>query len=178
MCRSNVQRRPACGNHSGLIVKTIPGCCENRSPSRRNHLSPSARNPVHLRPGTFFTFTPESRSPCPGIRRLARFRRSLFSGVCQRRHRAEQVYLYGKARQSVGRAKSVKEIGFSAICGERKQTPRFDVSRWNYDVARESMGGHLLLGVQEVPGSNPGGPTSGCFVRTGHIGNRLFLRHR
>ena len=49
-------------------MKTIPGCCENRSPSPRNHCSPSARNPVRLHPGTFFTFTPESRSPSPGIR--------------------------------------------------------------------------------------------------------------
>jgi hypothetical protein len=27
-------------------------------------------------------------------------------------------------------------------------------------------------------GSNPGGPTINSFVRTGHIGNTLFLRHR
>ncbi len=35
-------------------------------------------------------------------------------------------------RNSDDRAKNVKEIGLSAICGERKQMPRFDVSRWNY----------------------------------------------
>jgi hypothetical protein len=68
LCRSNVQRRVACGNHSGLIVKTIPGKAKNRSPSRWNRRSPSARNLVHLRPGTLFTFTPESRSPSSGIR--------------------------------------------------------------------------------------------------------------
>ncbi len=44
------------------------GLRENRSPSRWNRRSRSARNPVHLQPGTLFTFTPESRSPCPGIR--------------------------------------------------------------------------------------------------------------
>ena len=41
---------------------------QNRSPSRRNHCSPSARNRVRLHPGIVFTFTPESCSPCPGIR--------------------------------------------------------------------------------------------------------------
>jgi len=50
--------------------KRFRGSAKNRSPSRRNRRSPSARNPVHLRPGTLFTFTPESRSPCPGIRTL------------------------------------------------------------------------------------------------------------
>jgi hypothetical protein len=50
------------------IVKAIPGSGENRSPSRRNRCSPSARNPVRLHPGTLFTFTPESFSPSPGIR--------------------------------------------------------------------------------------------------------------
>ena len=50
------------------IVKAIPGAGENRSPSHRNHCSPSARNSVRLHPGTLFTFTPESRSTSPGIR--------------------------------------------------------------------------------------------------------------
>jgi hypothetical protein len=50
------------------IVKAIPGSGENRSPSRRNRCSPSARNPVRLHPGMLFTFTPESFSPSPGIR--------------------------------------------------------------------------------------------------------------
>ena len=50
------------------IVKTIPGSTENRSPSHRNHCSPSARNLVRLRPGMLFTFAPESFSPSPGIR--------------------------------------------------------------------------------------------------------------
>jgi hypothetical protein len=53
------------------IVKAIPGSGENRSPSRRNRCSPSARNPVRLHPGIVFTFTPESFSPSPGIRRSA-----------------------------------------------------------------------------------------------------------
>jgi hypothetical protein len=56
-----------CGNHSGAIVKTIPANAKTRSPSRRNHRSPSARNAAHLHPGTLFTFIPESRSPSPGI---------------------------------------------------------------------------------------------------------------
>ena len=51
------------------IAKAIPGSGENRSPSRRNHCSPSARNRVRLHPGTLFAFTPESRSSSPGIRR-------------------------------------------------------------------------------------------------------------
>src|SRR5260370_21290587 len=50
------------------IVKAIPGSGENRSPSRRNHCSPSARNPVRLHPGIVFTFPPESFSPSSGIR--------------------------------------------------------------------------------------------------------------
>src|SRR5579863_6917503 len=50
------------------IAKAIPGSGENRSPSRRNHCSPSARNRVRLHPGTLFAFTPESCSSSPGIR--------------------------------------------------------------------------------------------------------------
>jgi hypothetical protein len=53
LCRYDVRRRSACGNHSGLIVKTIPGCAKNRSPSKPESLSPSARNPVHLAPERF-----------------------------------------------------------------------------------------------------------------------------
>ena len=54
------------------IVKAIPGLGENRSPSRRNHCSPSARNPVHLHdarnrfhvhPGILFALP---RNPHPG----------------------------------------------------------------------------------------------------------------
>jgi len=67
LCRYDVQRRLPCGNHSGLIAKAIPGSRENRSPSRRNHCSPSARNPVRLHPGTLFTITPEPRSLSSGI---------------------------------------------------------------------------------------------------------------
>jgi hypothetical protein len=67
-CAGNdVQRRRAFKNIPG-IAKTIPGSGENRSPSRRNRCSPSARNPVRLHPGIVFAFTPESFSPCPGIR--------------------------------------------------------------------------------------------------------------
>jgi hypothetical protein len=50
------------------IANAIPGSGENRSPSRRNRCSPSARNPVRLHPGIVFTFAPESFSPSPGIR--------------------------------------------------------------------------------------------------------------
>src|ERR1700686_5236584 len=64
----DVQRRCACQNIPGN-AKAIPGSGENRSPSRRNRCSPSARNPVRLHPGIVFAFTPESRSPCPGIRK-------------------------------------------------------------------------------------------------------------
>ena len=49
------------------FAKAIPGSGENRSHSRRNHCSPSARNRVRLRPGTLFAFTPEYCSPSPGI---------------------------------------------------------------------------------------------------------------
>jgi hypothetical protein len=45
----DVQRRCACQNIPGN-AKAIPGSGENRSPSRRNRCSPSARNPVRLRP--------------------------------------------------------------------------------------------------------------------------------
>jgi hypothetical protein len=69
LCRCDVQRRCACKNIPG-IVKAIPGPGENRSPSRRNRCSPSARNPVRLHPGIVFTIAPESFSPCSGIRIL------------------------------------------------------------------------------------------------------------
>jgi hypothetical protein len=55
--------------------------------------------------------------------------------------------------------KTVRKIGLSAIYGERKQKPRFDVSPWNYGNSMEPMEGCLLLGVQEVPSSNLGSPT-------------------
>jgi hypothetical protein len=67
LCRDNVQRRCACQNIPGN-ANAIPGSGENRSPSRRNRCSPSARNPIRLHPGIVFTFAPESFSPCPGIR--------------------------------------------------------------------------------------------------------------
>ena len=79
LCRCYVQRRSACGNHSGLIVKTIPRYCENCSPSRRNHCSSSAWNLVRLHSGTLFTFAPESCPPSPGIRKNPRT-----GGVCHR----------------------------------------------------------------------------------------------
>jgi len=49
------------------------------------------------------------------------------------------------------REKNVKEFGLSAICGERKQTPRFGVSRWNYGKMIEPMEARRLLGVQDEP---------------------------
>src|ERR1700722_15411561 len=49
----DVQRRRALKKIPG-IAKTIPGSGENRSPSRRNHCSPSARNPVRVHPGILF----------------------------------------------------------------------------------------------------------------------------
>ena len=45
---------------SGTKVNAIPGSAKK--------CSASARNPVHLHPGNPFTLSPESRSPCPGIR--------------------------------------------------------------------------------------------------------------
>ena len=64
MCRCNVQRCSACGNHSGLIVKTIPGRCEKPSAFPPELLftfspesySPSPRNAFHVHPGIAFTF--------------------------------------------------------------------------------------------------------------------------
>ncbi len=53
---------------SGMMVNAIPGSAKKCSASARNSCSPSSRNPVRLHPGTAFTFIPESRSPCPGIR--------------------------------------------------------------------------------------------------------------
>jgi hypothetical protein len=44
------QRHSACGNHSGLIVKTISGYCEN---------------PFAFPPESLFTFTPEHFSHSP-----------------------------------------------------------------------------------------------------------------
>lgn len=56
LCRCDVQRRLACGNHSGLIANGIPGAGENRSLSRRNRYSPSVQNRVRLHPGIAFAF--------------------------------------------------------------------------------------------------------------------------
>jgi len=50
LCRCDVQRRRTCGNHSGLIVKTIPGQREK---------------PFAFPPESPFTFSPESCSPLP-----------------------------------------------------------------------------------------------------------------
>jgi hypothetical protein len=47
------------------IAKAIPGSDENHSSSRRNHCSPSARNPVRLHPGIVFAITPESLFALP-----------------------------------------------------------------------------------------------------------------
>ena len=77
MLRSIYYPRSSVPHGSVAPVEIIPASsrkpfrdrAKNRSPSRRNHCSQSARNRVHLRPGTLFTFTPESRSPCPGIRK-------------------------------------------------------------------------------------------------------------
>ena len=67
------------------IAKAIPGLGENRSSSRRNHCSRSARNPVRLHPGTLFAFTPESRSPSPGIRTFIACSLAFVAGIaCQR----------------------------------------------------------------------------------------------
>ena len=74
-----------------------------------------------------------------------------------------------KMMRPFGRAKNVKEIDPSAICGKRKQAPRFDVSRWNYGVVIESMGGRPLLGVQEVPRSNHVSATDKHFQRQSPI---------
>jgi len=80
-----------------------------------------------------------------------------------------------------GREKNVREFGFSAICGERKRMPCFDVSRWFYGKTMESMEGRLLLGVQEVPSSNLSSPTifinsceRGCFSRRFTLLQRLL----
>ncbi len=59
----NVQRPFACGNYSGLIVKTIPGDCENPFAFPPESLftispdscSPSSRNAFHVHPGIPFT---------------------------------------------------------------------------------------------------------------------------
>jgi len=66
------------------IVKAIPGSGENRSPSRRNHCSPSARNPVRLQPGIPFAFTPESlsRSPRNPFRLRPESAEALTNGIC------------------------------------------------------------------------------------------------
>jgi hypothetical protein len=55
LCRCNVQRCSACGNHSGLIVKTIPGCCEKPFAFPPESCSPSLPNAFHVHPGIAFT---------------------------------------------------------------------------------------------------------------------------
>jgi hypothetical protein len=65
--RSAVQRRSACQNIRATRTP-LRDRTKNCSPSRRNHCSRSARNPVRLHSGIVFAFTPKSRSPCPGIR--------------------------------------------------------------------------------------------------------------
>jgi hypothetical protein len=57
-----------CGNHSGTNPNTIPGQAGKCSAFRPESCSPSSRNRVRDHPGTLFGFTPEPRSPSPGIR--------------------------------------------------------------------------------------------------------------
>jgi hypothetical protein len=66
-----------CGNHSGLIVKTIPGQRENpfAFPSESlftfspESCSPSPRNAFHVHPGIAFTFlrNPHQRPGSPAV---------------------------------------------------------------------------------------------------------------
>lgn len=66
MCRIDVKRRLACGNYSGEGERhSGVGECLFTFPLES--LFTFARNRVHLQPGMIFTFTPESRSPSPGI---------------------------------------------------------------------------------------------------------------
>ena len=48
-------------------VKAIPGGDDFLFTFPPESLFTFARKRVHLQPGMIFTFTPESRSPCPGI---------------------------------------------------------------------------------------------------------------
>jgi hypothetical protein len=45
----------------------------------------------------------------------------------------------GTSRGRQTREKNVKEFGLGAICRERKQMSRFEVSRWNYGASMELM---------------------------------------
>ena len=83
MCRCDVQRRRSCGNHSGFIVKTIPGYREKpfafplESPFTFSpeSCSPSSRNAFHVHPGIAFTLPrnphQESRGEVPPCGRIA-----------------------------------------------------------------------------------------------------------
>src|SRR5579864_8920038 len=65
--RNSPTAPPIFQKHSGHR-ENDSGVGENRSPFSRNHCSRSPRNPIRLHPGVVFAFTPESCSPCPGIR--------------------------------------------------------------------------------------------------------------
>ena len=65
MCRVDVQRRLACGNYSGEGERHS-GVGEFLFNFPPESLFTFARNPVHLHPGTIFTFTPESPPDATG----------------------------------------------------------------------------------------------------------------
>jgi hypothetical protein len=54
----------------------------------------------------------------------------------------------------------VPKTGLSAICRKRKQMPRIHPSCWKPRAAMEPTKAGTVLGLQEVRGSNPGGPAS------------------
>jgi hypothetical protein len=82
LCRYDVQRRSACGNQSGLIVKIISGCCGKL-------FGFSLGITFHFQPGILFTIAPErfSRSPRNRVHLAPE------SAVCAdlRRHRPHKV---------------------------------------------------------------------------------------
>jgi ribosomal protein S30 len=71
----------------------------------------------------------------------------------------KQVGRQASFRTNSAVLKNVPEIAFSAVCGERKQTPRIRENRRKHSKPRSLKKIDYVVGVQEVPGSNPGGPT-------------------
>jgi hypothetical protein len=116
----------ACGNHSGLIVKTIPGYRENPfafTPESLCTISPesfssSPRNTFHVRPGIPFTLP---RIPQVILRRLAVFRlprldyayepdgqnASDMCGFVHQNHHVDRISIVGPAQR--GRNQNRKE---------------------------------------------------------------------
>ena len=68
VCHCDVQRRLACGNHSGIVANAIPAVTKTVRVPAGIAIRVHPGIAFGLQPGTPFAITPESGSPSRGIR--------------------------------------------------------------------------------------------------------------